>query len=69
MVVTVRAYIYNLDADGYTSAGIDATGVINMTDVDLGDASLDLYPAGSASSSVASASEITQSLTILTLEI
>mgnify|MGYP002853332555 FL=1 len=51
-----EAYIYNLDAEGYTSAGIDATGVINMTDVDLGDASLELYPAGSASSSVASAS-------------
>ena len=51
-----EVYIYNLDADDYTSAGIDATGVINMTDVDLGDASFELYPAGSSSSSVVSAS-------------
>jgi hypothetical protein len=51
-----EVYIYNFDADDYTSAGIDATGVINMTDVDLGDASLELYPAGSQSSNVVSAS-------------
>ena len=41
--------IFNLDAPGYSSVSINALGSINMTDVDIGTATLSITPGGSSS--------------------
>ena len=41
--------LYNFDADDYASASIDAIGLINIEDVDLGTANFAMTPGGSSS--------------------
>ena len=41
--------LYNFVADDYTSASINAEGLINMTEVDWGNADLTIAPSGSSS--------------------
>ena len=41
--------IFNLNAPGYSSVSINALGSINMTDVDIGTATLSITPGGSSS--------------------
>ena len=46
----------NFVADDYSSVAIDAMGMVMLTNVDFGTASMDFFPGGSASSSAAGAS-------------
>tara|TARA_B110000444_G_scaffold261492_1_gene314159 strand:- start:19257 stop:32756 length:13500 start_codon:yes stop_codon:yes gene_type:complete len=46
----------NFDASNYATVSIDAMGMIMMTDVDFGTASMEFLPGGSASTSAAGAS-------------
>ena len=48
--------LHNFVADDYSSVSIDAMGMIMLTDVDFGTASMAFLPGGSATSSAASAS-------------
>ncbi|MDP6870369.1 MAG: type IV pilin [Candidatus Poseidoniaceae archaeon] len=44
-------WVYNLDADGYASANIDAMSAIDLDTVDLGSATMTMTPGGSTSTS------------------
>ncbi len=48
--------LHNFDASDYSSVSIDAMGMISLTDVDFGTASMEFLPGGSATSSAAGAS-------------
>ena len=47
--VASEVKLFNFEADDYSSASINALGLINMTEVDFGDADLTIAPGGASS--------------------